>query len=78
MARLYRAYFNKLSEAPQVWSVDEGNQGSEINVQWIIFKDVTAHSVFDGTVVDRQNVPCAWIEVLGEAEFRDGGVIFHG
>lgn len=32
MKKTFRVYFNRHAEAPQVWSVDEGTQETEVNV----------------------------------------------
>ena len=37
---MIRVYFNRHSEAPNVWSVDLGDQSSEINVQRIVKVEV--------------------------------------
>jgi hypothetical protein len=79
MARkFYRVYFNRRSEAPQIWSVDEGDQTTEINVQWVRFEGIFSETVFDSTVTDKENSPCAWIGFYAKAEFEGGGVSFHG
>jgi hypothetical protein len=37
---MFRTYFNRHSDAPNVWSVDMGTQETEINVANVIKKDV--------------------------------------
>lgn len=58
----YRYYFNRKNEAPQVWSVDEGTQGSEINVTKIICH-VPSESFFDLSIKVNRDTPTAWFEV---------------
>lgn len=43
----YRVYYNRTENEPQVWSVDEGDQSTEINVTGIKFHgvDAVAHRV---------------------------------
>lgn len=74
----YRIYFNRKVEAPQVWSVDEGDQSSEINVQWVEFQNCSVGSFYDNLVGVNPDTPCAWFQVYAVAEFTRGGVIFHG
>lgn len=69
----YRIYFNRANEAPHVWSVDEGEQGSEINV-----KEVRI-ATFSRTVVgppvpesDRRDRPGVWIETSGRLVVEKG------
>ena len=73
---IYRAYYNKHSDAPQVWSIDEGTQDSEIHVLGF---------VTEGKVQSRWNgersqpdCPVAWIEIKADG-FRvlNGIAIFE-
>jgi hypothetical protein len=68
----YRLYYHRTENAPQVWSVDSGNQGSEIHVQWVILgKGVEATTVFD--VNAPLGAPKGWLEVSGAIlSVRDG------
>lgn len=66
----YRVYFNRSREAPQVWSIDEGDQSSEINVQ---------HVVIQGGAISKWNKskpndssPSAWFEVEGFLRIAGG------
>ena len=45
--KLWRVYFNSRAAYPHVWSVDNGNNASEIIVQWVSIKDVRqAYSLY--------------------------------
>lgn len=72
----YRLYFNRKNECPQVWSIDEGDQSSEVNVQWFSLLGCTAASIYNHGVAN-EDTPVAWIAVKGTAEFRDGGVVIR-
>jgi hypothetical protein len=76
--KTYRVYFNRRSEAPQVWSVDEGTQASEINVQWVSFDGVSINSYFNPAVTREQAEfePSAWLQLFANAHFECGGVRF--
>lgn len=77
--KTFRIYFNRKSEYPHVWSIDEGEQTSEIIVQWIACDGVsmrTHYSVVEA--IDRENIPCAWFSVEAVAEFTKGGVFLRG
>lgn len=74
----YRIYFNRKAEAPQVWSVDEGQQGSEFNVS-----DFKIHAVgmvepgADFSVKVNQDSPTVWIWVRNAVlEMRAGQAHF--
>jgi hypothetical protein len=69
---LYRVYFNKIEEAPQIWSVDEGTTASEINVRGVDIR------ITQGAAITYQNLaaeppePKAWIEVEGLLTIANG------
>lgn len=71
----YRVYFNREREWPQCWSVDEGDQISEINVTGFVILgcNVTSHTLDRSVVVDHDRTPYAWLEVCGRL-FMTGGV----
>lgn len=73
----YRVYFNHELEWPQAWSVDEGEQSTEINVcGFVLHCGVTADSHTlpseEKAKSNRQDKPFAWIEVEGRMEIRQG------
>jgi hypothetical protein len=76
----YRCYFNRKNEYPAVWSIDEGSQASEINVQWIKLENVEEVFSFYEVIPDdeRHDRPCAWFSVTGTAIFENGGVVIVG
>ncbi len=70
--RRYRVYFNRANEAPQVWSVDEGDQGSEINVAEVRLVNCTAETKCDLGMQVNPDHPKAWIEVFGTLRIEEG------
>ncbi|HYX83236.1 MAG TPA: hypothetical protein VE714_12630 [Gemmatimonadales bacterium] len=74
----YRVYFNRASDAPQVWSVDEGTQATEITVIGIRLEgaDAITRVLPPDTPVDPDRAPRAWLEVRGKLQIRAGVAIF--
>lgn len=74
--RTWRAYFNRKREAPQVWSIDEGSQDSEINVIAIV-SGPGCHTVtrYDGTPVN-DDTPSAWLEISATNLHVEGGLAY--
>jgi hypothetical protein len=73
---LYRFYFNRHNEKPQVWSIDQGegpdgNPIGEINVQGIRLDACNADSHYNP---DADNVlaPKAWFTVDGQLKIENG------
>lgn len=55
-----RAYFNHRRSYPNVWSVDSGDQSSEMNVPSIISQGV---SLWKTSGMERNDIsPVAWVE----------------
>ena len=79
--KVWRVYFNRAVEAPQVWSIDQGDQTSEINVQGVRFTlGVVAVTKFDPHVrLNNTTAPRGWIEVLAHDMFLDvdGWAVFR-
>lgn len=74
----FRAYFNRKREAPQVWSIDEGSQSSEVNVKAFFADDCAIHSRYNGDAVNDDS-PSAWLEIDAEGYAIAGGVaMFYG
>lgn len=69
--KTYRIYFNRWAEAPQIWSVDEGDQSSEINVINVVFKDIEGLTKYNPNG-DNTNTPRAWFEVKGKLTISGG------
>lgn len=76
--KLYRVYFNRLNEAPQVWSVDEGTQASEINVSAVSLVNCDAETKVDLAETVNRDRPKAWIEVRGELRITNGVAVIEG
>jgi hypothetical protein len=75
----YRVYFNRLNEAPQVWSIDEGTQASEINVHAVVLKNCAEVSTWvnpDETV--NHDRPKAWMAVEGVLTIENGVAVIRG
>lgn len=79
--KTYRVYFNRERDWPQCWSVDEGDQASEINVCGFRLEGVTAAglalSKAERAKLNGQESPFAWIEVTGELEIKAGIAVFR-
>lgn len=74
----YRVYFNRLNEAPQVWSVDEGTQASEVNVIAVSLVNCAAMTTCDLNETVNHDRPKAWFEVIGELHIVDGVAVIRG
>lgn len=61
----YRCYFNRRSDAPRVWSIDEGDVSSEINVSAIHTRNADICTRTNLTERDTENKPMVWIEIWG-------------
>jgi len=78
MPKTYRVYFNRELEWPQCWSVDEGDQTTEINVCGFELHGVEAksrnltRSELRKQVTYKFNQPFAWIEVTGTLRLEAG------
>lgn len=79
--RTYRIYFNRKAEWPQVWSVDEGAQTSEINVIGFVLHGIHAVSHTrpkeEIETTNHLNNPFAWIEVTGLLRIVGGKAYFY-
>lgn len=78
LPKKYRVYFNRLNEAPQVWSIDEGTQESEVNVIGYEIVDCYTVSRVDLEETVNRDRPKAWLEVHGHLELQGGRAIFTG
>ena len=59
MKKRWRVYFNRRENFPCVWSIDNGDASTEINVQGVMFADIA--NVL--SVYKSDAVPCAWFEL---------------
>ena len=66
----YRVYFNRWNEFPNIWSVDQGTQETEITVAQVQMEGVSARTMTGKG--DNVNSPSAWIEVCGRLTVSDG------
>jgi hypothetical protein len=76
--KLYRLYFNRLNEAPQIWSIDEGTQTSEINVSAVSLVNCNAVTRVDLDETINRDRPKVWIEVIGTLEVVGGVAVITG
>lgn len=80
MLKRYRVYFNRELDFPQAWSVDEGDQSTEINVNGfhILGADCFSKvlSVEERAGVNPTHSPLAWLQVDGELRMEGGIAIF--
>jgi len=75
MNQKYRLYFNRKSEAPQIWACDEGTQESEINVAgFVIHQGCYTESRYNGEKPNEDS-PSAWIEVHADYRYIAGGIV---
>lgn len=66
----YRVYFNRKNEKPQIWSVDEGHQTSEINVSHWMLHQLSAEDGGDLSVEPNPDTPTVWIKILHSLPVR--------
>lgn len=76
--KLFRVYFNRLNEAPQIWSIDEGDQTTEINVTGLTMMGCDVESKCNLSETDTENRPKAWFEVRGFLRVEAGVAIISG
>lgn len=74
---IYRLYFNRCEDFPQIWSIDQGTTETEINV--IGFRTegqvhVQSGRAEDFAKVDGQREPKAWAVVTAHSLRIDNGV----
>lgn len=77
----YRVYYNRSVDWPQCWSVDEGDQSSEINVCGVKMIGVPLVTrelpPEQRAVVDNKVTPSAWFEVDGLLRLEHGYAVFR-
>lgn len=66
----YRVYFNRWNEYPNIWSVDQGTQETEVTVSQVHMEGVSAKTMTGNG--DNVNSPSAWIEVRGRLTVSEG------
>lgn len=72
-----RIYFNRRDELP--WSIDYGDQSTEINVQSVQAHRISFESAFDPTIKPNRDTPCAWLVARYAILSVTGGVahLYH-
>lgn len=72
---LLRVYFNRRSDWPLVWSVDDGDQKNEIHVSSVLMEGVSITEAVD--LAANPDSPVAWIQFHGAIlrEFDNGVLI---
>lgn len=68
-------YFNRSSDYPQVWSIDEGSHASEVNVQFIRLRVLPVASKYNADAEYPE--PKAWFEVNGTLRIEGGVAIIE-
>lgn len=71
--RTWRVYFNRKREAPQVFSVDEGDQTSETNVIGVKGHGVDFEFHYNGEKVNEDH-PSAWQTVSAHVLVFEHGI----
>jgi hypothetical protein len=73
---MFRAYFNVKKDWPNVWSVDEGSQESEVHVSCVDFSGSGVLSAKTVALHEKPNPtsPIAWIEVHADEMVLKKGV----
>jgi hypothetical protein len=59
----WRVYFNRSSEQPTVWSIDEGTQATEVNVKAVRLHRCNADTHWDPSIKVNPDTPCAWLDI---------------
>jgi hypothetical protein len=79
MEKLYRVYYNRSSDAPLVWSVDEGTQETEINVARVSLHFCDVETIVNlKETVNPDETPKAWLQVRGVLRVEGGTAIIEG
>jgi len=74
---IYRLYFNRCEDWPQIWSIDNGDTSTEINVTaWRVEVPctVTSDRADDLATVDRARQPVAWASIEAQTLTIERGV----
>jgi hypothetical protein len=75
----YRIYFNRKAEHPRYWSIDEGTQETEVNIQGFRIDNcvVGSHVIAKAErgILDPNTVPFAWLTVNGRLRL-EGGIAY--
>jgi len=79
---VYRVYYNRSLDWPQCWSIDEGDQSSEINVIGFELNGATAISAGltpeEKQQINPRDTPAAWLRVhCSQMDIRNGIARFY-
>lgn len=74
---MHRVYFNRQTDAPNCWSVDNGTIQTERIVARIELVNVTVQSKLNLSA-DNVHEPKAWFEVAGRLELKNGVATITG
>jgi hypothetical protein len=72
MIKRYRIYFNRMADWPQVWSVDEGTQVSEVNVIAVHLFVSAETKLGSKAHLGSDDYPAVWIECRGVLRLNGG------
>lgn len=72
---IMRVYFNRRSDFPNIWSVDNENQVNEVTTHTVMIKGM-GQTVYTGKPIN-ENTPIAWIEYYNVIydQSKDGTII---
>jgi hypothetical protein len=73
--KTFRCYYNRCEDAPQIWSVDEGDQTTEINViDWRSHGCAIASGLQKGVPTTSKQVPKVWASIFNARLVVEKGV----
>jgi hypothetical protein len=78
VTKRYRYYFNRWAELPQVWSVDQGDQTSEINVIAVRTEGCVTVTGCDPSETINRDRPKVWVEAVGVLSIENGIAVIRG
>jgi hypothetical protein len=73
--KTFRVYYNRCDDAPQIWSVDEGDQTTEINViDWRSHGCMVASGLRQDAPTVSMFTPKVWAEIYNAKLVVEKGV----
>jgi hypothetical protein len=57
---MVRLYFNRREDSPLVWSIDDGDQANEVNVEGVMFDRVMGVTHYNSA--NKYPKPSGWLE----------------
>lgn len=74
--KTFRVYYHAKANFPQVWSIDEGQQVTEIHVKGFCILGCTVTS--EATDQNKPGEPAGWLEIRGAGfELVNGCAVFR-